>query len=142
MANIVPWCNGNTKDFGPFVSSSNLDGTTKKFQIMKTIYTKYFPQKWRYISLFGFVITSKNPYAIFVQEDINKQKIRNEQAKELGYIFYYILFFLEFIFNYITCSDFWTSVKMTDFEFEVNTHKDDDLYYLNRKHYNEFRNDK
>ena len=29
---IVPWCNGNTTDFGSVISSSNLDGITRKGQ--------------------------------------------------------------------------------------------------------------
>ena len=27
---IVPWCNGNTSDFGSDISSSSLDGITKR----------------------------------------------------------------------------------------------------------------
>lgn len=43
---IVPWCNGNTSDFGSDISSSSLDGITKRKRL-----SNEFRQP-----LFGFVL--------------------------------------------------------------------------------------
>lgn len=68
---------------------------------MKIIYNRFIPFKgFLAINLFGvfFVRQEKNaPKPKLSETDINHESIHTEQIKELGYIFFYILYLLEWI---------------------------------------------
>lgn len=98
---------------------------------MKIIYNNYIPLKgFRAMSFFGIIFarTSSKPLS---KETINHECIHHEQQKELLFIGFFIIYFIEFIFKgYYNIS----------FEREAYKYGQDLNYLSRRKHYANFRN--
>lgn len=69
--------------------------------------------------------------------DTNHEKIHTAQMKELLYVFFYILYFIEWLFNLI----FWprSAYRHISFEKEAYKHQRDLKYLDTRKHYAQWR---
>lgn len=108
---------------------------------MKIIYSSIIPFKgFVAVNLFGCLFVRKE-YADYFKGKmdyvLNHEKIHTAQMKELGYIFFYIIYFLEWLYRLV----FHTSDAYRGISFEVEAYNHQlDLHYLaNRKHFNQWR---
>ena len=106
---------------------------------MKTIYNSILPVKgFSAINLFGVVLIRKK-YKQYEKTAsmvrlLNHEAIHTAQMRELGYILFYILYFLEWLFRLAT-PPMKTAYKDISFEREAKRNECN-LNYLNvRKHY-------
>lgn len=103
---------------------------------MKLIYNKWLPFKgFRAINLFG---------VCFVREEntmpphsINHEKIHTAQMRELWYIGFYILYFLEWIYRLVFHTR--TAYRGISFEVEAYCHQFDYKYLNNRRRYAQWK---
>ena len=106
---------------------------------MKVKYSKIIPFKGFYaINLFGtYFIREEFKGQKITKKTLNHEAIHTEQMKELGYIFFYIWYFIEWLIQLCLHGKeayYWIS-------FEREAYDNDKNYkYLNkRKHYNWFK---
>lgn len=99
---------------------------------MKIVYNKFIPFKgFRAINLFG-VIFARNGIVI-TPRTINHEKIHTAQMRELGYIGFYVLYFLEWLVRLVVATK--TAYKGISFEVEAYANQYDYKYLENRKPY-------
>lgn len=104
---------------------------------MKIVYNKVVPfEGFLAINLFGILFVRKNkdggkPY--ISDTVINHESIHTAQMKELGYIFFYLLYFIEWIIRLFT--DTLSAYRSISFEQEAYMNEDNPEYLKNRKHY-------
>jgi hypothetical protein len=114
---------------------------------MKIFYNSIIPFKgFLAINLFGILFV-RNEYKNngLTHSTINHESIHTEQIKELGYVFFYILYFIEWLIK-IPFSWFMKNprgvknwaYKSISFEQEAFYNSKDYTYLYNRKHYNWF----
>lgn len=101
---------------------------------MKIIRNKIIPFKgFKAINLFGilFVRGESN----INEKTINHESIHTAQMKELGYIGFYILYLMEFLYKLIVLRQAHAAYKNISFEVEAYKHEDDMNYLKTRKPY-------
>ncbi len=102
---------------------------------MRIFYSKYFPPKgFAAINLFGIVIGRKE-YGSLSRQEINHEKIHTHQIKELLWIFFYILYFLEWLFRVIQYSSLLKGYYNISFEREAYSNDKNLNYLKNRPKY-------
>lgn len=105
---------------------------------MKIIYNRFIPFKGFFaINLFGtlFVRQEKGkPQPYVSQRTFNHESIHTEQMKELGYVFFYILYFIEWIFR-VLLPPYGSAYRDISFEREAFDNQNDYSYLENRKRY-------
>lgn len=94
---------------------------------MRIIYNKWLPVGKRYyaINLFG-VLFAKGPVDAVM---LNHEGIHTAQMRELGYIFFYILYVLEWLVRLVIYRDSFKAYRNISFEREAYAHERD-LGYL------------
>lgn len=106
---------------------------------MKIVYNKYIPFKGFFaINLFGtYFIREENKHIKILKKTLNHEAIHTEQMKELGYIFFYIWYFIEWLIQLSLHGKdayYWISFEREAYDNESN------YKYLNRrKRYNWFK---
>lgn len=106
---------------------------------MKIVYNKYIPFKGFFaINLFGtYFIREENKHIKVSKKTLNHEAIHTEQMKELGYIFFYIWYFIEWLIQLCLhgkAAYYWISFEREAYDNESN------YKYLNkRKRYNWFK---
>ena len=106
---------------------------------MKIKYSKIIPFKGFYaINLFGtYFIREEYKGQKVPKTTLNHEAIHTEQMKELGYIFFYIWYFIEWLVQLCLHGKhayYWVSFEREAYDNESN------YKYLNRrKHYNWFK---
>ena len=104
---------------------------------MRIIYNKFIPFKgFRAMNLFG-VIFAREECRPITPYCINHEKIHTAQMKELGYIGFYILYFLEWVYRLIFHTK--TAYRGISFEVEAYKHQYDYLYCNHRKKFAQWR---
>lgn len=99
---------------------------------MKVIYTKHFPfGAFTGINLFG-VLFYKGEKPV-KKRTYNHESIHTEQGKELLWIGFYILYFLEWLIRLFTDRD--RAYRRISFEQEAYSNQSDDTYCSKRKKY-------
>lgn len=106
---------------------------------MKIKYSSIIPFKGFYaINLFGtFFIRKEYKYMPVSETTINHESIHTAQMKEIGYIFFYIWYFIEWLLLLFTVGKeayYWIS-----FEREAYDNEDNLNYLKERKHYSWFK---
>lgn len=104
----------------------------------KIIYTKHFPIKgFVAINLFG-VIFARREYkgAPYMENVISHESIHTEQMRELYYVPFYVLYFLEWIYRLVFHTK--TAYRGISFEREAYDHDKDPDYLSKRIPFNEF----
>lgn len=114
---------------------------------MKIVKCKFFPSWIKAINLFGFIFVQKSTE--LKQEDMNHERIHSAQGKELLWIFFYLFYSLEWIYNLIKVVLTHDYTKLGDishhayrkisFEKEAYIRMYDMSYVETRKHYAEWR---
>lgn len=104
---------------------------------MKIIYNRFIPFKgFLAINLFGtlFVRVEKGyPNPSISKRTINHESIHTEQMKELGYIFFYIWYFIEWLVRLITNTS--SAYRSISFEKEAYNNEGNYEYLKHRKRY-------
>ena len=104
---------------------------------MKIIYNRFIPFKgFSVINLFGtlFVRQEKGKPKPYVSpRTINHESIHTEQMKELGYIFFYIWYFIEWLVRLITNTK--SAYYSISLEREAYINSTNLEYLNNRKHF-------
>lgn len=96
---------------------------------MRIIYNKWLPFKgFRAINLFGVCFVREGE--AMPPHSINHEKIHTAQMCELGYIFFYILYFVEWLYRLVFHTS--TAYRGISFEVEAYTHQYDYDYLESR----------
>lgn len=100
---------------------------------MKVIYNKIIPfgKGFYAINLFG-VLFAKGPCD---KRIINHESIHTAQIRELGYIFFYIVYLLEWFVRVIIHRGYVEGYRNISFEREAYANDSNFAYLNNRRHY-------
>lgn len=102
---------------------------------MKIFYSKRFPPKgFTAINLFGIIIGRKE-YGFLTKEQINHEKIHTHQIIELLWIFFYLLYFFEWLIRLIQFRDRIEAYYNISFEREAYSNDNNLEYLQNRSWY-------
>lgn len=105
---------------------------------MKIIYNNILPPFGFFaINLFGVLFVRKSGEGKVTEIDINHEQIHTAQMKELLYIFFYIIYFLEWIYRLIFHTK--TAYRGISFEEEAYKYQRDLNYLKTRKHFAQWR---
>lgn len=104
---------------------------------MKIIYNRHIPFRgFLAINLFGVLFVRKNRKGsnpVLSDSTINHESIHTAQMKELGYVFFYILYFIEWVIRlFVNPLNAYRSIS---FEREAYMNEDNPDYLKTRKHY-------
>ena len=89
---------------------------------MKIVYSSILPFKgFLAINLFGLVFVRKELRHMFHPEDAHHEAIHTAQMKELGYVGFYIIYFLEWLYRLVFHTR--TAYKGISFEREAYAHE-------------------
>lgn len=100
---------------------------------MKTIYNTFIPFKgFCAMNLFGLLFVRKEYKGKLNDRVYNHEAIHTAQMKELGYVFFYIIYFIEWLIRLFMKGNAYRNIS---FEKEAYSYEHD-LDYLNtRKHF-------
>lgn len=99
---------------------------------MKIIYNNIIPFKgFLAINLFG-VLFVRGTWRDVTAKVLNHEKIHTAQMKELGYVFFYIIYILEWLFRLTQEGNAYRNIS---FEREAYIHEKDPNYLQNRKRF-------
>lgn len=99
---------------------------------MKIVYNRFIPFKgFRAINLFGVIFARKG--SVITPRTINHEKIHTAQMRELGYIGFYVLYFVEWLIRLVVATK--TAYRGIRFEREAYEHQYDYKYLESRKRY-------
>jgi len=99
---------------------------------MKIIYNNILPfNGFEAINLFGIIFARKGMRLSVTA--IQHERIHTEQMKELLYVFFYLLYFLEWIFKLFNYG--LNSYNNISFEREAYANQSDSIYLQNRKRF-------
>ena len=107
---------------------------------MKIIFNKYIPFKgFLAINLFGVLFVRKkgdNSNPVLSESTINHEKIHTEQMKEMGYIFFYLWYIIEWLIRCLI-GIFTVNSPYYDISFEREAFDNQNNldYICNRKHF-------
>lgn len=99
---------------------------------MKIIYNEIIPFKgFSAINLFG-VLFARKEYEPLSARTIRHEAIHTAQMKELGYIGFYIIYLLEWLYRLVTTKNAYRSIS---FEVEAYEHQSDEDYLTHRRRF-------
>lgn len=111
--------------------------TIEKVDGVTIVYSKLvdllLPSGYKCINLCGIIFTRED--ATISDETIRHERTHTLQEKELLYVFFYILYVLFFIWNFIRYWNWKKSYRNICFELEAEENEDDVDYNDNREHY-------
>ena len=103
---------------------------------MRVIHNKWIPFKgFKAVNLFGVCFVRK-PHKM-TPHDYNHENIHTAQMRELGYIFFYILYFVEWLYRLVFHTS--TAYRGISFEREAFEHQYDYDYLEHRERYAQWR---
>ena len=105
---------------------------------MKVIYNNIIPfPGYIAINLFGTMFVRKDLAHKFNEKSINHESIHTAQMKELGYVGFYLLYFLEWLVRLVIHPK--TAYMGISFEKEAYAHEKDLDYLKTRKKFAQWR---
>lgn len=100
---------------------------------MKIIYNSIIPfEGFTAINLFGVLFARKEYKGKINDKTINHESIHTEQQKELGFVFFYIWYFIEWLIRLLLPGNAYSNIS---FEREAYTNESDKEYLEHRKRY-------
>lgn len=103
---------------------------------MRVIHNNLIPFKgFKAINLFGICFVRK-PHKM-TPHDYNHENIHTAQMRELGYIFFYILYFVEWLYRLVFHTS--TAYRGISFELEAFEHQYDYDYLEHRERFAQWR---
>lgn len=107
---------------------------------MKIIYNKLIPFKgFLAINLFGIFFVREEYKENVSKVVINHETIHTAQMKELGYVFFYILYILEYFINLFKYPTTHSAYRNISFEKEAYLNEKNLEYLKNRKWFAQWR---
>ena len=109
---------------------------------MKVIYNSIIPFKgYMAINLFGVLFVRKEYKGAIDDIDLNHEAIHTEQIKELFFIFFYIIYVLEWLYRLLFTKDRFSHMAYRNISFEKEAYNNEsNLNYLqNRKSFAQWR---
>lgn len=105
---------------------------------MKIKYSKWIPFKGFFaINLFGtYYIREEYKNCTIDKTTLNHEAIHTAQMKEMGYIFFYIWYFIEWLIRLIVSENAYYDIS---FEQEAYVNENDEEYLNKRKPYSWFK---
>lgn len=94
-----------------------------------------FGKKYYAINLFGIIFAKGD----CTRRTLNHESIHTAQIKELGYIFFYILYVMEWLVRIIIHRNCFSAYRNISFEKEAYDNDADMQYLKSRKHYAFFK---
>ena len=105
---------------------------------MKVIFNNILPVKpFIAVNIFGVLFARKDMADKLDEESVIHESIHTEQMKELLYVFFYLIYFLEWIYRLIFHTK--TAYMGISFEKEAYAHEGEPEYLKTRKHYAQWR---
>lgn len=109
--------------------------TNLNLEMVVVIENKLIPFKgFKAINLFGVIFVRKG--ARMTSTDFNHEAIHTAQMKELGYVFFYVLYVIEWLYRLCKSGNAYRNIL---FEREAYENEDDVYYLYLRKHYAQWR---
>ena len=103
---------------------------------MRIIYNNIIPFKgFGAMNIFGVIFARKE--CKVTPRTINHEKIHTAQMRELGYIGFYVLYFLEWLYRLAVDTN--RAYRAISFEVEAYEHQSDYKYLTTRKHFAQWR---
>lgn len=109
--------------------------TNRKLATMIVIENKLIPFRgFKAINLFGVIFVRKG--ARMTITDFRHEAIHTAQMKELGYVFFYVLYVIEWLYRMCKSGNAYRNISFEREAYE----NEDDVYYLRfRQHYAQWR---
>lgn len=102
---------------------------------MKIITCSFLPKRYAY-SLFGYILVKERSRVD--KEIVNHETIHYAQQKELGFILFFVLYFLEFVVKFLRYRSFNKTYMSLCFEKEAYANAKNHNYLKTRKHFCKF----
>ena len=103
---------------------------------MKIIYNRFIPVgRFFAINLFGVLFVKGKPTQV-TRRDLNHELIHTAQMRELGYVPFYILYILEWIWRLFRKGNAYSNIS---FEREAYAHQNDPGYLHRRPRFAQWR---
>lgn len=100
---------------------------------MVIISNKLLPVKgFQAINLFGILLVRRECMPL-AEESLNHEKIHTSQMKELGYVFFYLIYITEWIYESFRAKNLMKGYYNISFEREAYLNQNDINYLLNKK---------
>ena len=97
------------------------------------------PRGWKAINLFG-VVFQRNGTGRMTKKELNHEAIHTAQMKELLYVFFYVLYGIEWLVRlFIVGFDVKLAYRAVSFEVEAYGNQADLSYLGSRRHYAQWR---
>jgi hypothetical protein len=104
---------------------------------MKIIYNNIIPfEGYKIVNILGLLFVRKKFKGKLDDVDINHERIHTAQMKELCYIFFYIIYIIEYFFRYWGKGNAYRNIS---FEKEAYENESNLNYLSTRKHFNQWR---
>ncbi|MCD8312954.1 MAG: hypothetical protein LUC24_02180 [Bacteroidales bacterium] len=101
---------------------------------MKVVHTKWFPfGDFKCINICGLVFCK----GTFGQVDYNHETVHSAQMAELAFLFFYVIYALEWLFRAVFHTR--SAYDGVSFEREAEAHEREDGYLSTRRHYAQWR---
>lgn len=89
------------------------------------------------VNIFGLILTRDSSW---IDSDIiNHERIHTAQMRELIFVPFYILYFLEWLVKLLQHRQWYTAYKNISFEREAYAHGHDHTYLAQRRHFAQWR---
>lgn len=100
------------------------------------IKNKLLPFKgYKALNLFGIIFTRSDLSEI----DLNHEYIHTAQMKELFYIFFYLIYGIEYLFKLCKFRNRWVAYRNVSFEIEAYINQYNTSYLESRKHFSQWK---
>lgn len=96
------------------------------------------PKGFKAINLFGIIFVRKERKDDLTTIDLNHEAIHTAQMKELLYVFFYLLYVLEWLYRLLVSPR--TAYRGLSFEKEAYDNQNNLSYLKHRKHFAQWRN--
>lgn len=108
---------------------------------MEIVYNNLIPLKgFKCINLFGILFV-RGDNSTINSIDINHEAIHTEQIKELGYVLFYVIYLLEWLFRVLFTKDRFSHQAYRNISFEAEAYHNqfNHNYLQERKHYAQWK---
>ena len=105
---------------------------------MKVIYNRIIPFKgFKAINLFGVLFVREG--CTMREKDFNHESIHTAQMKEMLYVFFYVVYLIEWIYHLVRLRNWNKAYYAISFEKEAYAHENDESYLKKRPMYNQYK---
>lgn len=105
---------------------------------MKVIYNRFIPFKgYKCVNLLGVLFVREG--CVMSETDYNHEAIHTAQMRELLYVFFYLLYVLEWLVNLVRFRHGKTAYYEISFEREAYRHQEAPDYLKFRKKFNQYK---